>query len=114
MKEKIEGRIAALTSEQRMLEVAHNQMVKRNHKLNEEFQQEVTKNQTRFAQISGGIHELQQLLQGENNEPINVNRSYTSTSGNSDRFPGHHFNISSDVRNPVGDRIVDQPDSASG
>jgi len=61
--EQIEGRIAVLISERSVLESAHNAMVQQNQKINQEFQQQVVQNQTRFAQISGAITELQKLVQ---------------------------------------------------
>lgn len=90
MKEEIEHRIKTLTLERNALEINHNALIKQNQKLNEEFQQAVMKNQTRFAQLTGAIQELTQLVrpQGGNNEPINTNRSYTATYGNPDRIPG--------------------------
>jgi hypothetical protein len=70
MNTQIENRIRILTAECKNLESTHNIMVQENQKLNQEFQQQVMKNQTRFAQLTGGITELQKLLEtkGENND----------------------------------------------
>jgi hypothetical protein len=40
-------------------------MLKQNQRMNQEFQQQVVKNQTRFAQITGGIEELRKLRNGQ-------------------------------------------------
>lgn len=68
-----------LTIEQKALEIAHNAASIENQKSNQEFQQQAVKNQTRYAQITGGIAELKRLLkqQGDNNhddsiQPFNI------------------------------------------
>lgn len=63
--EQIENRIKGLTAERASLESAHNALVQQNQKLNQEFQQTVMQNQTRFAQLTGAITELQQLVRSE-------------------------------------------------
>jgi glutaredoxin 2 len=63
MNEQIQERITELVNERNTLEAAHNAMVQQNQKINQEFQQQVVQNQTRFAQISGALRELQQLVQ---------------------------------------------------
>lgn len=60
--QKIEDRIQALMIERSSLEQSHAGMIRGNQRMNEEFQQQVVKNQTRFAQITGAITELQQLV----------------------------------------------------
>ena len=77
---KIEDRIHALMLERSSLEAEHAQMIKLNQQMNQEFQQAVVKNQTRFAQITGGIAELQKL-KGENNHDNRI-----SSAGLSDRL----------------------------
>jgi hypothetical protein len=69
MNEQIEARIKELTLERKSLEISHNALVEQNQKVNQEFQQQVLQNQTRFAQITGAITELQKLIKpkGENN-----------------------------------------------
>lgn len=70
MNTEIEQRIKVLTLERKALEVSHNALVQQNQKINQEFQQTVMQNQTRFAQLSGAIQELQNLItptQGNNN-----------------------------------------------
>lgn len=59
---QIENRIRELTAERQSLESAHNAMVQQNQKFNQEFQQQVAQNQSRFAQITGAITELQKLM----------------------------------------------------
>lgn len=113
MTKHIEERIQALTLEQQALQTNHENMVKMNQQSNREFQEQVVKNQTRFAQIMGALNELNQLKE-TNNESINVNRSYAATSGNTDRFPSHYTDTGSTVRNPVGDRELDQSGAAAG
>jgi CRISPR/Cas system endoribonuclease Cas6 (RAMP superfamily) len=76
MNEEIEQRIKALTLERKALEVSHNALVQQNQKTNQEFQQTVMQNQTRFAQLSGAIQELTKLItpttptQGNNNDNL--------------------------------------------
>jgi CHASE3 domain sensor protein len=60
----IEERISKLTAEQQNLDIIHNSMVKQNQRMNQEFNQQVIKNQTRFAQITGAIEELSKLRNG--------------------------------------------------
>ena len=80
-KEQIEKRIAVLISERTILESDHNAMVRQNQKINQEFQQQVVQNQTRFSQISGAITELQQLVQpSTQKETQNDNLSPTPNS----------------------------------
>jgi len=62
---QIEERINKLTIEQGNLQHQHDGMVKHNYLMNQEFQQRVIKNQTRFAQIAGAIEELSKLRNGE-------------------------------------------------
>ena len=59
-----------MTAERQQLESIHDAMIQQNQKTNQEFQQQVMKNQTRFAQLTGGITELQKLLEikGDNND----------------------------------------------
>ena len=58
----IQARIDELMSERSELEGFHSGLVAGNQKMNQEFQQAVVKNQTRFAQITGAIIELQKLV----------------------------------------------------
>jgi hypothetical protein len=81
--ETIEQRIRVLTTERQGLEAAHNTLVQQNQKTNQEFQQEVVKNQTRFAQLTGGITELQKLL--EPNERTDNHDNRIPTLDRSDR-----------------------------
>jgi len=71
MDRQIEERIVALTKEILTLEETHNAMVKQNQQDTQQFQQQVAKNQTRYAQIQGALVELKQLLkpEGNNDEP---------------------------------------------
>jgi hypothetical protein len=64
----IEERINKLTIEQGNLQHQHDAMVKHNQLMNQEYQQRVIKNQTRFAQIAGAIEELSKLRNGENQQ----------------------------------------------
>jgi hypothetical protein len=68
--EQIVDRIREMTAERQQLESIHDAMIQQNQKTNQEFQQQVMKNQTRFAQLTGGITELQKLLEikGDNND----------------------------------------------
>ncbi len=68
----IEERIRDLTAELHTLEVAHNALVQQNQQTQAQFQQQVAKNQTRYAQIQGALGELNQLQTRErnNNEPV--------------------------------------------
>jgi seryl-tRNA synthetase len=63
---QIENRIRELTLERTALESAHNALVQQNQKINQEFQQQVVQNQTRFAQITGAITELKKLTENLN------------------------------------------------
>jgi hypothetical protein len=69
--EIIRERIQMLMIERVNLEQSHAGMVQGNQVMNQEFQQQVAKNQTRFAQISGAITELQQLIKPPTEEPTN-------------------------------------------
>lgn len=73
-KQQIENRIKGLTAERASLEATHNALVQQNQQLNQEFQQKVVLNQTRFAQLSGAIAELTQLITpvGTNNKPVTL------------------------------------------
>ena len=72
--QKIEDRIQALMMELAALEHSHGEMVRGHQKMNEEFQQQVVKNQTRFAQITGAVTELTKLVQQPTQkEPNNDN-----------------------------------------
>jgi hypothetical protein len=64
--EQIENRIRELIAERTGLESAHNALVQQNQKANQEFQQQVVLNQTRFAQITGAITELGKLIDNQN------------------------------------------------
>ena len=57
------------------LEIQHNADCKANQKINQDFQQKATENQTRYAQLTGGIAELQKLLP----QPTNNNHDNLST-----------------------------------
>jgi hypothetical protein len=63
---QVETRIKELIAERTSLESVHNAMVQQNQKANQEFQQQVVLNQTRFAQITGAITELGKLLDNLN------------------------------------------------
>lgn len=67
MNKQIEERIQELTNERNAIEIGH-------QKLNQEFNKKAAENQTRYAQITGGIAELQRLLQnkGENNHDDSI------------------------------------------
>lgn len=77
MMERIENRIRELTGEQQNLEAGHNAMVQQNQKLNQEFQQATVKNQTRFAQLTGAITELRQLMNGQKPSAENLTQERT-------------------------------------
>jgi hypothetical protein len=70
MNKKIEERIKALTAELNALQGTHDTMVQQNQQGQQQFQQQVAKNQTRYAQLQGAIAELQQLqkTEGINND----------------------------------------------
>jgi glutaredoxin 2 len=82
--EIIHARIRELTLERRALQINHDALVQKNQKDNNEFQAEVTKNQTRFAQLTGGITELQKLIETIN-EGNNHNDNSIPTPGLGDR-----------------------------
>ena len=68
----IQDRIKGLTAELRALEASHNSMVQENQQSQQKFQAQVGQNQTRYAQLTGAIGELQHMLKPEgskNNEP---------------------------------------------
>jgi hypothetical protein len=60
--EHITERIQQLMIERSALQSAHNSMAMQNQKDNQEFQQKAVQNQTRYAQITGAIIELQKLV----------------------------------------------------
>jgi hypothetical protein len=62
MNKQIEDRIQTLMMEQAALEHSHVEMVRSHQKMNDQFQTQVVKNQTRFAQIAGAITELKKLV----------------------------------------------------
>jgi hypothetical protein len=80
MKEEIEHRIKQMLLERNAIEINHEALIEQNRKTNQEFQQKVVQNQTRFAQLTGGILELQKLVKpkGDNND----NRIPTLSSSN--------------------------------
>ena len=61
-------------AERAALEIQHHAEFQANQKTNQEFQKKATENQTRYAQITGGIAELQRLLktQGDNNHDDSI------------------------------------------
>lgn len=69
--EQILSRIQELTLEQKVLQDTHAAQVQQNQKANQEFQQKVVENQTRYAQITGGIAELRKLVQQPTQKDIN-------------------------------------------
>jgi hypothetical protein len=71
--ELIKDRIAELEAERALLETTHNAQYQQNQKMNQEFQQQAVKNQTRYAQLSGAILELKKLItptQGDNHDNL--------------------------------------------
>jgi hypothetical protein len=105
--EQIEHRIKTLTLERNALEINHEALIKENQKQSQEFQQRVLQNQTRFAQLTGGILELTQLLKpkGDNNEPIHIEHvgSGTAIEGIADRIPGDPGRVGHHSRADLGD-----------
>lgn len=57
----IEERINKLRVELQRLNNRHDAMVQENQRINQEFQQNVTKNQNRFQQLVGAIAELETM-----------------------------------------------------
>jgi hypothetical protein len=73
MEKTIKERIQTLVAERNTIEIQHNAECKANQKANQDFQQKATENQTRYAQLTGGIAELQKLIaeqpkKGTNND----------------------------------------------
>lgn len=68
MKLQIQERIGQLRIELASLEVSHDRLVRDFNQHQQEFQQKVTANQSRFSQITGAIAELTELLQIQENE----------------------------------------------
>ena len=64
-KVKIEQRITELTSERARLNAAHGELVQQNQRMNQEFQQKIVANQTRYAQLTGAIDELRHMTNGQ-------------------------------------------------
>lgn len=62
MENIIKERIQALILERNAIETQHNAEYRANQKANQDFQQKATENQTRYAQLTGGIAELQKLI----------------------------------------------------
>ncbi len=72
--QEIKDRIQILMIERSNLEQSHAGLVRDNQRMNQEFQQQVAQNQTRFAQISGAVTELTKLVQQPTQkEPNNDN-----------------------------------------
>lgn len=74
MKDEILSKIQELMIERAALEQAHAGLIRGNQKMNQEFQERVVKNQTRYAQLTGAITELQKLVnpKGENNHDDSI------------------------------------------
>jgi hypothetical protein len=73
MENIIKERIQALILERNAIETQHNAEYRANQKANQDFQQKATENQTRYAQLTGAIAELQKLLpQPTNNNHDNL------------------------------------------
>lgn len=62
-KQQISQRIQELMHERKDLEVSHYHLVQNHQKMSQEFQAAVGRNQSRFAQLAGGINELRRLLE---------------------------------------------------
>src|SRR5215831_14534982 len=96
MSHTLKERLAAYEQEKTELEKSHIEMV-------ESFKEQVTRNQTRFAQITGAIAELKELTKLYEH----INHSNGSGPG-VDPLTGHVFGatggIGGDLGTPVGDR----------
>lgn len=70
----ITQRIQQLTLERSTLEASHNALSLANQKANQDFQKKAVENQTRYAQMTGAIAELQKLVQpkGDNNHDDSI------------------------------------------
>jgi seryl-tRNA synthetase len=64
-KVKIEQRITELTTERARLKDAHTELVQQNQRVNQDFQQRIVQNQTRYAQLTGAIDELKHMTNGQ-------------------------------------------------
>jgi uncharacterized protein involved in exopolysaccharide biosynthesis len=64
-KVKIEQRITELTTERARLNAAHSELVQQNQRMNQDFQQKIVANQTRYAQLTGAIDELRHMTNGQ-------------------------------------------------
>ena len=93
----IECRIDELMRERNELELFHSGLIAGNQKMNQDFQQAVIKNQTRFAQITGAITELQKLVEQPTQKDTNHD---------------HRISIA-DLRNRIADvRPCEQPEGS--
>lgn len=118
-KEQIEHRIKTMLLERNALEINHEALIEQNNKTNREFQRKVMENQTRFAQLTGGILELQKLTKGENNEPTNFNNTgvggiQSRPQNFAGRIPGPDSGDSHNRGIDLGDRAFHQPDPEPG
>jgi polyhydroxyalkanoate synthesis regulator phasin len=66
--EKIKERIKELATERDALQLHYSTSVQQNQKMNQDFQQAMIANQTRFAQLTGAIDELKQLTASLNGQ----------------------------------------------
>jgi hypothetical protein len=78
--QRIERRIGELALEKRVLEDTHAFMIRQNQEMNQEFQKQVINNQTRFAQIAGGVAELRKLLHTPDEQPTQKDTNHDNLS----------------------------------
>ena len=102
---ELEQRMQGRRSEMAILQASHDKMVA-------DFQSQISKNQTRFAQLTGAIAELTELMQ-----TYEQRNNDGSGSGGNPEYAGGLFNdragAGNRVGNPVVHRKLDKPSAAA-